>query len=194
MFCAMLPNSLLALDFACGITPLPDLRHLTALTELRLDLAVLTPTWGHVSAQLPHLPALRVLSFIGAYHLWGSPNERQIQCPGPEDLGIANSAPLLAEVRFAMGRISYADEQLATPASLTHLKTVVLDFIDPDEEGVGGLLQLRPDTLLSLPPSVAKLVLCGFDSCVPHVAPPENIAIVYEGSLDEDRFAYLMLE
>ena len=39
---------------------------------------------------------------------------------------------------------------------------------------------LRPDTLLSLPPSVTKLVLCSFESCVPGVALPEDIDVVYE--------------
>ena len=44
MFCAILPSSLHALVFGGGRVSLPDLRHLTALTELRLDLAFLTPT------------------------------------------------------------------------------------------------------------------------------------------------------
>ena len=68
MICAMLPSSLHALDFAgTGRVSLPDLRRLTALTELRLDMALLTPTGG----QLPHFAALRVLSLIGSsYWPW----------------------------------------------------------------------------------------------------------------------------
>ena len=46
------------------------------------------------------------------------------------------------------------------------------------EEGEEGLL--RPDTLLSLPPSVTKLVVCGFAGFLPALKLPENIAIVYE--------------
>ena len=95
--------------------------------------------------------------------------------------------PLLAEVRFAVTcAMTAAHEQLASLAPLAHLKTVVLDFFHPykwDKESV-----LRPDSLLSLPPSVTKLVLCSFDRCVPAVALPENIDVVYEKSLLEWNF------
>ena len=175
MFCAILPSSLHALHFTASTSKvsLPDLRHLTALTELHLDYAYLTPTIG----QLPCLPALRVLSLVGTYYSsW-----HQNSCPGPQDLVLASSAPLLAEVRLSLGNagMSAPHEQLAALFPLTQLRTIVLVFLAAWKERFADRL-LRPDTLLSLPPSVTKLVLCGFNNCVPAVALLENIAVVFE--------------
>ena len=90
MFCAILPSSLQALDFGgYGRASLPDLKHLTALTALRLDWAYLNPARG----QLPRLPALRLLSFVGADY---APCNQVAACyPGPKDLGLCafNSTP-----------------------------------------------------------------------------------------------------
>ena len=66
---------------------------------------------------------------------------------------------------------------------LAHLRTIVLDCFDPYEDNNQNLL--HPNSLLSLPPSVTKLVLCRLDRFVPAVALPENIAVVYEESLLE---------
>lgn len=178
MLYAIFPGSLHALCFAgSGTVSLPDLKHLTALTELRLDMAVLTPT----CEQLPCLPALPVLSLIGAYYWpWDRPDGRG-WWPGPlPDLGLACSTPLLAEVRFAVG-FTHPHVQLATLAPLAQLR-IALDFFDNHKELPAEHL-LRPDTLLSLPPSVTQLILCGFERCVPAVALPEKTAIVYEESL-----------
>ena len=175
MFCAILPSSLHALHFCASHSKvsLPDLRHLTALTELHLDWAYLKPTRGH----LPHLPALRVLLLVGTYYSsW-----QQNFCPGPQDLGLASSTPVLAEVRLSVGNagMSAPHEQLATLAPLAQLRTIVLVCFSAWKERYAERL-LRPDTLLSLPPSVTKLVLCSFRNCVPAVALPENIDVVYE--------------
>ena len=107
---------------------------------------------------------------------WGQP-ALQGEHPGPKDLGLAYASPLLAEVRCAVGYAMYAPhDQLATLAPLVDLKTVALDFVDDPWGRAEDLL--RPDALLSLPPSVTKLVLCRFEKRVPAVALPENIAIV----------------
>ena len=184
MISAILPSSLLAFA-GDGRVSLPDLRHLTALTELRLDMAVLSPAGG----QLPHLPNLRVLSFIGSRYVpWDG--YLHAQCPGPQTLGLADATPLLAEVRFAVGNwpgISDPHEQLATLAPLAQLQTIVLDFwieVDLYRETLPELFTdarwlLRHDTLLSLPLSVTKLVLCRFDSYEPAIALPENIVVVF---------------
>ena len=110
----------------------------------------------------------------------GRPDDRMELCPGPKELGIAHSAPLLADIRFAVtSSMTDAHEQLATLAPLAHLNTIVLDFIDFFEK------DLCPDTLLSLPPGVTKLILCSFDRCVPAVARPEYVATVHEESLHD---------
>ena len=55
-FCAVLPTSLRVLHHKQGgIVLLPDLGHLTALTELRFDKTVLT------GGALPHMPAFCLL-------------------------------------------------------------------------------------------------------------------------------------
>ena len=173
MFCAILPSSLHALHFTGkGRVSLPDLKRLTALTELRLNYAVLTPRGG----QLPPLPALRVLSLVGTkYSPWVT---MQRWFPGPQELGLAHSKPHLAEVRFAVGEygMSAPHEQLALLALLAQLRPIELNFTFYRCSPTEGLL--RPETLLSLPPSVTKLVLRDVDRCVPAVALPENIAIV----------------
>ena len=69
-------------------------------------------------------------------------------------------------------------EQLATLASLAHLEALVLHF--GVYEGCPQVNRLHPTTLLSLPPSVTKLVLSKFSSCVPAVMLPEDISIVYK--------------
>ena len=156
------------------------------LTELCLDSAVLTPKGG----KLPHLPALRVLSLIGSMY---GPSDLdyeqtqlcQMQCPGPQDLGLAYATPLLAEVRFAVGHegISSPNEQLVTLTPLAQRKTIVLDFWYfhiPSDSGEDPEDLLRPNTLLSLPPNVTKFVLRRFDRCEPPVALPKNIAIVFD--------------
>ena len=51
----------------------------------------------------------------------------------------------------------------------------MLDFWAYELSGPGYLLHF--ETVLSLPPSVTKLVLWQFDKCVPAVVLPENIAI-----------------
>ena len=73
--------------------------------------------------------------------------------------------------------MSAPHEQLATLASLAQLNIVDLDFSRYDSES--SEKQLRPDTLLSLPRSVTKLVLRDFDRCVPAIALPENVVIVH---------------
>ena len=186
MISAMLPSSLHVLHMD-GRASLPDLGHMTALTELCLDLTVLTPKGG----KLPQLPALRVLSLVGSTYgpsdlEYAQTQLCQMQCPGPQDLGLATSAPALAEVRFAVGSecMSAPHEQLATLAPLAQLKTIVLDFwytsdcSQDEENATEGLL--RADTLLSLPASVTKLVLRRFDRCDPAVALPEIIAVVFD--------------
>ena len=49
-------------------------------------------------------------------------------------------------------------EQLHTLAPLAQLNTILLDFWFYDQASADELL--RPDTLLSLPHSITKLVLC----------------------------------
>lgn len=172
---AILPSSLLAFA-GDGRVSLPDLKYLTALTELRLNKAILSPAGG----QLPHLPALRVLLFIGSRY---APRGGHLhaQYPGPQDLGLAYATPHLAVVRCSVGDMSMSGphEQLAPLAPLAQLNIVVLDFgwYDEVSEEDPSLL-LRHDTLLSLPPSVTELVLCRFDRCQPAVALSENVAIV----------------
>ena len=108
MFCAILPSSLHALKVAgVGRVSLPDLTHLTALTELRLDWVWLTPKGG----QLPRLPALQVLSRIGASCTKEDQGDAQGECPGPKDLGLAHVTPLLAEGCFAL------DHEMSAPMS-----------------------------------------------------------------------------
>ena len=60
MIYAVLPSPLHALNISNGgKVSLPDLGHLTALTELRLgEYSILTPA----QERLPHLPALQVFS------------------------------------------------------------------------------------------------------------------------------------
>ncbi len=187
-FCAILPSSLHALQLAARgrRVSLPDLRHLTALTELHLDWAHLNPTGG----QLPRLTALRVLSLVGAYHSsWQQEAHTHTRppSPGPQDLGLAYSTPLLAEVRLSVGSagMSAPHKQLATLASLAQLRTIVLACFNVWKESHTER-RLRPDTLLSLPPSVTKLVLCNVHRCVPAVALPENIAIVHDDDTDSE--------
>ena len=140
-----------------GRVLLPELRHLTALTELCLDLAVLTPK----GEKLPHLPALQVLSDVGSMYGPSDLDDAQTQlrqklCPDPQDLGLTYATPLLAEVRVAVGHegTSSPHEQLVTLASLAQLLTIVLDFwyvhkpSDGDEDPEEDLL--RPNTC-SLP-------------------------------------------
>ena len=170
-FCAHLPSSLCALHLNYGRLLLPALSHLTALTELRLWDMTLFPFQG----QLFHLPALRVL---GLSHTTLH-NTNDPLYPGPQDLGLAFLAPLLTEVLLELGTcgMSAPHEQLATLASLAQLNIVDLDFSRYDSES--SEKQLRPDTLLSLPRSVTKLVLRDFDRCVPAIALPENVVIVH---------------
>ena len=192
MFCAMLPTSLHSLaSWHGGRASLPDPRHLTALTRLHFDSTILTPYRG----QLPHLPALQVLSIKGAQYLDQDNGEDfwNHGSPGPQDLGLTSSAPLLTEMRFSLGTgcMSWPHKQLATLAPLAQLSTIVLDFCYyPQNEichhvyshqrgpGVPEKL-LRPDALLSLPCSVTKLVLRRFQNCLPAVALPENNVIVH---------------
>ena len=75
--------------------------------------------------------------------------------------------------------MSAPHEQLAALARLAQLRTIVLVFFPAWKEKYAERL-LRPDTLLSLLPNVTKLVLCSFNNCVPAVALPENIDVVYE--------------
>ncbi len=164
----MLSTSLRVLDHKRGgRVSLPDLGHLTALTELRFDQAILT------GGPLPHLPALRLLVAQGFYK--SQPPE--CTSPGPRDLGLADATPLPTELHLSVGPVVALHEQLATLASLAQLKTLVLDF--ESYEGLPPVNQLRPTTLLSLPPSVTKLVLYLFEFCVPAVVLPEDIAIVF---------------
>ena len=124
MFCAILPSSVQALHFTgLGRASLPHLGHLTALTELRLDGAFLTPPGG----QLPHLPALQALSLVFAEY---TPSDEYEECPGPQDLGLAHSTPLLAELRIVVGSgdMSSPHEQLA------------FGFFDP-AQNLGAVLQ-----------------------------------------------------
>ena len=174
MFCAVLPSSLLSLDMRGGRVSLPDLGHLTALTKLRLDGTVLTPARG----QLPPLPALQVVKLDAVYL---GQDDVQNEWSGPQDLGLASSAPSLIEASFNIGKagMSRPHEQLATLAPLAHLKTIVLDFDDYFVNIFPEHL-LEPDALLSLPHSVTELVLWDFDRCVPFVAVPENVATVYK--------------
>lgn len=109
----MLPSSLQALAFrAGGRASLPDLKHLTALTELRFESTILTPGGG----QLPHLPAMQVFSENEARYLhpFSAPGA------GPRDLGLASSAPNLTKICFSLGTGSMSEphEQLATLVSL----------------------------------------------------------------------------
>ena len=169
IFCAMLPTTLRALHHLGGRVSLPDLGHLTALTELRLDDTVFT------GLPLPHLPALRVLGANG--HCLSQ--QGTFIDPGPRDLGLATATPFLTEVHFTLGIIVAPHEELAALASLAQLKILVLDF--GYYEGCPPANLLQPTTLLSLPPSVTKLVLMEFNKFVPATALPEDIAIVFEG-------------
>ena len=124
MFCAVLPSSLRALRITNGgKVSLPDLGHLTALTELRLGRVVLTPA----QERLPHLPALRVLSLECSNHV-GEDDDTPGKPVGPPDLDLACAAPLLTEFSLELGKLSSPHEQLAALGSLTELKTIVLDF------------------------------------------------------------------
>lgn len=173
-FGAMLPTSLRALVHNYGgRVSLPHLGHLTNLTELCLDGTHLTPTGAH----LPYLPALQVLSIYACCY---GPLQLDLDDVGPRELCLVGSTPRLAKVGFPLG-MPAPHQQLAALAPLAHLHTIVLDFGDyaartwrhPDR-------LLPPDTLLNLPPSVTQLVLCDIDSCVPPVAIPDNIAVVYK--------------
>ena len=99
--------------------------------------------------------------------------------PGPRDLSLATATPFLTEVHFSLGNIVAPHEELAALASLAQLKILVLDF--GDYEGCPPANLLQPATLLSLPPSVTKLVLMEFNKFVPATALPEDIAIVFVG-------------
>ena len=168
IFCAMLPTTLRALNHLGGRVSLPDLGHLTALTHLRLDETVLT------GLPLPQLPALRVLDVNG--HCLSQ--QDTFVDPGPRALGPASATPLLTDVHFALGNIVAPHEELATLASLAQLRILVLDF--DGYEGCPPANLLRPTTLLSLPPSIARLVLWEFNQCVPVTALPEDIADVFD--------------
>lgn len=169
IFSAMLPTSLRALDhWAGGKVSLPDLGHLTALTELCFNDTVIT------GLPLPHLPALRFLDASG--HCL-SQQGMSID-PGPRALGLATATPLLTEVHFALGNMVAPHEELATLASLPHLKILELNF--DGYEGCPPANLLRTTTLLLLPPCVTKLVLWHFHKCVPAVELPEDIAIMFE--------------
>ena len=171
MFSAMLPTSLRVLDHKKGgRVSLPDLGHLTALTELRFDLTILK------GGGLPHLPALRLLVATAFYMV--QPNDLIV--PGPHDLGLADATPLLSELHLSLGFMVAPHDQLACLASLAQLKTLVLDFNGYEDAPPENLL--RPTTLLSLPSSVTKLVLCDFERCVPAVLLPEGIDLRFESS------------
>ena len=74
------------------------------------------------------------------------------------------------------------NEQLATLAPLVHLKIVMLELKHACKT-VSAEDLLRLSALLSLPPSVTKLVLSNSDYCLPLVALPENVAVVFSGSV-----------
>ena len=168
MFCALLPSSLRALYYwTGGRVSLPDLGHLTALTELRFEGTVFT------GLPLPHLPALRMLGAEG--HCLSQ--QGTFIDPGPSSLGLATATPLLRIVHFALGNMVAPHEEFAALASLAQLKTLVLDFDNYIDCPPANLL--RPDTLLSLPPSVTRLVLWRFHKCVPAVTLPEDIDIEF---------------
>ena len=177
MFSAVLPSSLRVLDVQGGRVSLPDLGHQTALTKLQLRQTVLTPARG----QLPPLPALHFFICDARYLVWdNSPDD----WPGPQDLGLASSAPLLSSVKFSLGTcgMSWPHEQLATLAPLAQLRTIELDF---DSYGVLWPEKLlQANTLVSLPHSVTKLVLWEFDGRAPAVALPENVAVVFKTHFD----------
>ena len=181
MFCAVLPSSLRALNISNGgKVSLPDLGHLTALTELRLGGVILTPA----QERLPHLPALQVLS-LECSNYEGEDVDTPGRPVGPPDLDLAFSAPLLTEFCLELGKLSDPHEQLAALASLTELRTIVLDFRKFGRGPFGRMRvpaenKLRQDTLLTLPVSITKLVLCEFESCVPTVALPKNMTVVIE--------------
>ena len=164
-FSAMLPTSLRVLEhWSGGVVSLPQLGHLTALTELQFDNTL-------ILGPLPQLPALRLL-VADAHHLCNGSHSDA----GPCDLGLAAATPLLAEARFNLGKMIAPHEQLGTLMSLSRLKTLVLDFCDYEYQPAENLL--RPDTLLSLPPSVTQLVLREFSLCEPDIMLPENVTIV----------------
>ena len=165
----MLPTTLRGLHHCNGgRVSLPDLGHLTALTELRFNRTVFT------GLPVLHLPALRVLRASGPCL---SQQGRHVD-PGPTHLGLATATPLLTEIHFDLGDMLAPHEELAALASLAQLKILGLEF----DGYIGCPLTnlLRPTTRLSLPPSISKLVLWQFRKCVPAVALPEDIAIVSE--------------
>ena len=77
-----------------------------------------------------------------------------------------------------LGNIVAPHEELATLASLAQLKDLVLDF--DKYVGCPPAHLLCPTTLLSLPPSITKLVLWEFAKCVPAIALPEDTANEFE--------------
>lgn len=148
-----------------GRVSLPDIRHLTALAELGFGETTLV-------GALPHLPALRVLVARGIR----MPHPHAHVSPGPRDLNLTAAAPLLTELCLCLGCMIAPHEQLATLAPLAHLRTLLLCFRDYKDAPQENLL--RSTSLLSLPPSITKLVLYNFQKCEPAVALPENIAVV----------------
>ncbi len=105
---------------------------------------------------------------------WGQP-ALQGERPGPKDLGLAYATPLLkSAVLWAM---QCMPRMISLPPWLLWSISRPLRWTFDDPWGRAEDLP-RPDALLSLPPSVTKLVLCRFERRVPAVALPENIAIV----------------
>ena len=89
----MLPISLRVFDVHDGTVLLPNLGHLTALTKLQLHESTLGPWAG----QLPPLPALQDFVMQFAAYMNGRTwyDDDFWTWPGPQDLGLASSAPLL---------------------------------------------------------------------------------------------------
>ena len=171
--CETLPRSLHTVELLHVSVSLPHLGHLTGLTKLRLLYSELMPA----QEQLPPLPALRHFECCACSWrvapTWSF--APKLHYPGPQDLGLASSLPLLTKVTLLLDGdcVSQPKEQLATLADMTQLETIELHFCEAQNA-------LPLDTLLSLPRSATKLVLWNFPrDCVPAVVLPENIIIVH---------------